>query len=155
MHTLQAALRQPARLTVTYDRGVTIPSLIVPWHNIHIKNEMDGADHETRKDRPPAAQGQKAREAIKKHFPSLMNVVATEVVLAHLYAAGMVDDSTFDVVTSHNVALSNNQKGTAVLKSIQSTVQVKPDKFNKLCQILKSEGDHEELADELAGTSKA
>ena len=104
-------------------------------------------------ERAPRAPGEAAHEAIKKHFPSLVDVVATGDILTHLYSRGMVDDSTFDVVTSPTATLSSSQKGIAVLKSVQITVKAKPDswKFDVLCSILKSEGNQAELANELAG----
>lgn len=102
-------------------------------------------------ERAPRAPGEAAHEAIKRHFPSLVDVVATGDILTHLYSKGVVDDSTFDVVTSPTATLSSSQKGIAVLKSVQITVKAKPEKFDVLCSILKSEGNQAELANELAG----
>ena len=102
-------------------------------------------------ERAPRTPGEAAREAIKRHFPFLTNVVATGDILTHLYSKGMVDDSTFDIVTSPTATLSNSQKGIAILKSVQISVQAKPEKLDVFCRILKSEGDQAELAYELAG----
>ena len=102
-------------------------------------------------ERAPRAPGEAAHEAIKRHFPSLVHVVATGDILTHLYSRGMVDDSTFDIVTSPTATLSSSQKGIAVLKSVQISVKAKPEKLDVLCRILKSEGDQAELANELAG----
>ena len=96
--------------------------------------------------------GEMAHEVIKKHFPELMMVVATGDILAHLYSEGMVDDSTFDLVTTPNATMSSIQKGTTVLKRVQNSLKVAPDKFDALCRILKFEGDHAELADKLKGS---
>lgn len=103
-------------------------------------------------ERAPRTRGEAAHETIKRLFPSLMKVVATGDTLIHLYSNGMVDDSTFDIVTSPNATLSNTQKGINVLKSVQISVQAKPEKFDTFCRILKSEGDQAKLADELAGS---
>ena len=102
--------------------------------------------------RSAGAEGRAAHQAIKKHFFLLMNAVVTGDIIVHLYSEGMVDDSTFDVVTSRSAVMSSQQRGTEVLKNVQAKVQAKPDKFKKFCEILKSDGDHTDLADKLSGS---
>ena len=111
---------------------------------------METGDRHT--ERQSTTPGEIAHEAIKRHFPSLMKVVATGDIVPHLYSKGMLDESTFDIVTSPNATISSSQKGTIILKSVQSSVQVKPEKFDTFCRILKSEGDQSDLADELTGS---
>ena len=105
-------------------------------------------------ERAPKTPGEAAHEAIKRHFPSLMNVVTSGDIVPHLYAKGLLDESTFDIVTSPQATISSTQKATAIVKSIQKSVQAKPEKFDTFCLILKSKelADQAELAREIAGT---
>lgn len=98
----------------------------------------------------PKAQGEAAHKAIRKHFPSLMKIVATGDIVENLYADEIVEESTFEVVTAPSSVLSNKQKGTKVLKDVQITVNAKSEKFETFCNILKSEG-HSDIVLKLKG----
>lgn len=91
------------------------------------------------------ARGEAAHKAIRKHFPSLMKVVATGDIVENLYAEEVIDESTFEVVTATNAVLSNKQKGTKVLKDVQILVSSKPDAFDTFCKIVSSDGQHKDL----------
>ena len=94
-------------------------------------------------DRTAKAQGEAAYRAIRKHFPSLMKVVATGDIVETLYAEEIVEESTFEVVTTTNSNLSSKQKGTKILKDVQIAVESKSYAFETFCRVLKQEGQAE------------
>ena len=96
------------------------------------------------------AHGQAAYKAIRKHFPSLMKVVATGDIVDHLYAEEVIEQSTHEVVTDAGNALSTKQKGNKVLKDVQVSVESKSEAFQIFCGVLQSEGQ-EELSHLLQG----
>ena len=96
------------------------------------------------------AHGEAAHKAIRKHFPTLMKVVATGDIVENLYANEIIEESTFEVVTAPTSTLSNKQKGTKILKDVQITVNAKPKHFQTFCDVLKAEG-HPDLVLKLKG----
>lgn len=99
---------------------------------------------------PPKAHGEAAHKALRKHFPALMKVVASGDIVENLYAEEIIDESTFEVVTTPGTLLSNKQKGTRILKDVQVSVSSKPKAFETFCQFLKSEG-HTDIVLRLRG----
>ena len=101
---------------------------------------------------PPKTQGEAAHKTLRKHFPTLMKIVATGDVVETLYSEEIIEESTFEVVTAPATLMTNKQKGTKVLKDVQVSVHSKPKAFEMFCRVLKSEG-HDDVVVKLKGIS--
>ena len=99
---------------------------------------------------PPKAQGEAAHKTLRKHFPTLMKIVASGDIVENLYAEEIIKESTFEVVTAPSTVISDKQKGTKIIKDVQVSVHSKPKAFEAFCQILKSEG-HDDVVSKLQG----
>lgn len=102
---------------------------------------------------PPKAQGEAAHKALRKHFPTLMKIVASGDIVENLYAEEIIEESTFEVVTAPGTLMINKQKGTKILKDVQVSVHSKPKAFETFCRVLKSEG-HDDIVVKLKGMFK-
>lgn len=99
----------------------------------------------------PKAQGEAAHKTLRKHFPTLMKIVASGDIVENLYAEEIIEESTFEVVTAPGTVMANKQKGTKILRDVQVSVHSKPKAFDIFCRVLKSEG-HDDIVIKLKGT---
>ena len=102
---------------------------------------------------PLMVQGEAAHKTLRKHFPTLMKIVASGDIVETLYAEDIIEESTFEVVTASNSTLMNKQKGTKILKDVQISVHSKPKAFEIFCRVLKSEG-HDDIVVKLKGINR-
>ena len=99
----------------------------------------------------PEARGEAAHKTIRKHFPTLMKIVATGDIVENLYAEEIIEESTFEIVTAINATMSNKQKGTKILKDVQIVVHSKPEHFETFCKVLEAEKNHTDAVQNLKG----
>ena len=99
----------------------------------------------------PEARGEAAHKTIRKHFPTLMKIVATGDIVETLYAEEIIEESTFEIITAINTVMSNKQKGTKILKDVQIAVHSKPEHFETFCKILEAEKNHTDVVQNLKG----
>ena len=94
-----------------------------------------------------------AHSVLKGLFQPLCEAVTrSESTFVSLYSKGILDEDTFEAVTSQH--LTCTAKGIKIVRAVQKAVRIKVDAFEQFCAILDEDPIAKELVQELRGRPK-
>lgn len=94
-----------------------------------------GSAQKARPSSAPSAGGVECK-VLQKNFRLLCKAVAGEVA-DELYAREIIDHETLEFTTKPN--LTEREKGHRVMQELKKAVQMKPDLFEVICEVLEEE----------------
>ena len=100
----------------------------------------------------PCLEGQAAYKAIKSHFVRLVPAITRESIPDKLYSEGILGDDTIDTLL--NQSQTERHKGRQFVRELQNAVQIKPECFTTLCEVLAEEPLSKELSADLKGETR-
>ena len=96
-------------------------------------------------------KGSAATNAIRKNYGLLHKAVTIGDIPMSLYSEGMIEENTFQQITTPGNGLTDADKGHLILKNVKKMVQIDPSRIELFCMILNSQEGAKKVASTLHG----